>query len=66
MKVFKRIKDLTREDIMTICRSCKTCDNCVLRKACCLTADLYSMLQKYKVSGDLDYELERGVCVCQK
>lgn len=62
-KRYKKIKDLTQSEIIDICKRTNNCGQCPLRKACCLTADLYKLIQDYKKSGKIDYELERMVYV---
>ena len=62
-KIYKAIKNLTQEEIRDICKRTSNCSQCCLRKVCCLTADVYTLIQKYKKSGDVDCEMERQVHV---
>lgn len=66
MKIYKPIKELNRDDINKICSRSGGCNTCVLHKACCLTDDIYSFIQRYKRLGMFDYEMERSVYVWEE
>lgn len=61
MRVFKKIRDLTRQDIIKLCQTSKCCEECILRRICCITSDPYQLIQDYKRSNHIDYQLERSV-----
>ena len=63
MRRFKQIKNLTKSDIDNLCNRQESCNTCILRKVCCLTADLYTFIQEYKKSGTIDYEMERSIYI---